>query len=204
MRYLLVSILMLFSLIVNAQDARQNTLKLIYIYHTPNTPVAELCVSLSNAFNDARNYGIPTIFYLASMDNPYIALAGMGETAVEEYEIIINRLQERRFHSIDPHSDVERLIEMFNDCDFLADTGRPKYNSMIWSFYVNQDYWDANYNEQIIAKLYYALELGKLPSDYLHFQVYYSGTDEFHYDTESPLGDKIYCPELKSLELIKF
>lgn len=204
MKKLLALLMILSCGILSAQDSRQNSLRFIYIYHTPDTPVAELCRTLTNSFNDARNYHLPTIMYLAYMDSPYIATAGMGTDNVEAFERIINRLQEKRFHPIDTNGDLKKLIELFDEHDFLTDWGTPKYESMYWSFYVNQEYWDANYNELIISKLYYALELGTLPADFLRFQIFYSGTEEFHYDKEYPFGQKNLCPELKTIELIKF
>ena len=204
MKKLLALLMILSCGILNAQDSRQRSLRFTYIYHTPDTPVAELCQTLTNAFNDARNYNLPTIFYLAYMDTPYVAIAGMGKNDVEGFEKIINRLQEKRFHSVDPSGDLKKLIELFDEYDFLTEWGVPKYESMYWSFYVNQEYWDANYNELIIAKLFYALDLGTLPDDFLRFQIFYSGTDEFHCDKKYPFGQKNLCPELKTIELIEF
>lgn len=204
MRRLLILILSLFCTLSSAQNFGQHSLKFIYVYHGSDTPVAELCKTLNNAFRDARNYGFPTIIYLANINKPFIATAGIGEADVAGFENIISRLQEKRFHEIDPQSDVEKIMALFNKYDFLSDDGTPKYSSMNWTFYVNQSFWDANYNELIIARLYYALDLGSLPSDFLRFQIYYSGTEDFKYNRDYPFGRKDLCPELKTIELVKF
>lgn len=204
MKKLLIAILMSLSVAVTAQNARQNTLKFIYVYHNSDTPVSELCKTLNDAFADARNHQIPTVIYLSYLDRPYVATAGMGEADVEAFGNIISELQEERYHPVDPQSDLENLVEIFNNHDFMSENGRPRFTSMNWSFFVNQDYWNAGYNEQIIAKLYYILELASLPDGYLRFQVYYSGEEEFVYDKDAPFGVKDLCPELNTIELIKF
>jgi hypothetical protein len=75
---------------------------------------------------------------------------------------------------------------------------------MTWQFYINQEFWISGYNEQIIANLYYCLDLDRLPDEYLHLMLYYSGESAFEYDAQMPFGRKGLCDNLIKLEILNY
>ena len=95
-------------------------------------------------------------------------------------------------------------MELFNENDFLKHDGTLKYNSMTWQFYVSQEFWNANYHEKIIAKLYYILDLPKISSDYLHLMIMCDRENELIYDNDNPWGLKNFCKNLVKLEILNY
>lgn len=203
-KFLLLVILMFFHLRVSAQNYIDNNLTFIYINHTTDTPVHLLCKRLDNEFKNARRFSKPLIIYLSNGENPYVATVGIDGLDEENYDDIIRALQEKRFHFVDPRIDVLNILDLFNRYNFLQMNGMPKYSSLVWQFYINQDFWSANYNEQIIAKLYYTLDLDTLSSDYLHLMILYSGEKELVYNKECPFGVKNLCRNLRKLEFLNY
>lgn len=204
MRKLIFVILALVSISAAAQGNLNDNLTFIYINHTTDTPVQMLCERLDNEFKSAKRFNKPLIIYLANGKNSYIAKVGVDKADTDAYDNIIRALQERRFHNVAPKTDVLNIIDIFNHNDFLTEEGSLKYKSMTWEFYINQEFWDANYNEQIIARLYYALDLANFRDDFLHLMIYYSGEEEFVYDIEAPFGEKNLCKNLTKLEILNY
>lgn len=204
MKKIIILILLLCPYLTDAQ-VRHNSLKFIYINHSSDTPVSELTEYLKRNYKDAKNHDWPLIIYLSNMGRPFIAVAGISSVDYDdEFSELIGELQEKRYHEVDPKSDVEHIVELFNEYDFINDYGSPKFDSMTWSFYVNNEYWKLGYNELVIAQLYYVLNIASLPQDFLNLQICYSGEDELEYDEECPFGTKNLCPSLSAFELIKF
>lgn len=204
MRKLIFVILSLVSISAAAQGNLDDNLTFIYINHTTDTPVQMLCNRLDDEYKSAKRFNKPLIIYLANGRNSYVAKVGVDNADADAYDNIIRALQERRFHNLDPRTDVLNIVDIFNAIDFLNENGKLKYESMTWEFYINQDFWDANYNEQIIARLYYVLDLAKQPDDFLHLMVFYSGDEEFVYDIEAPFGMKNLCGNLTKLEILNY
>lgn len=178
-----------------------------YIAHSTETPVTQLCNELRSQFDFARNYRVPTIFYLANMKLPLIATIGIEgqEDNVEAFDKIIKELQERRFHSVDSKEDVSQIISIFNEHDFLDKDNKLKYREMEWNFFIDQTFWDLKYNEKVIATLYYALDIENLPKDFLRLRIFYSGDyDELQYDKSNPYGLKNLCPNINMFDHLKF
>lgn len=202
MRRLIFIISMFFCISASAQI--NDGLTFIYINHTNDTPIQDLCKQLNAEFKTAKMLKSPLIVYLANGKNPYVASVGIDGVKQDEYDNIIRALQEARYHPVDPRADVLNIIEIFNDHDFLNEYGVPKYGSMTWQFYIDHEFWQANYNEHIIAKLYFVLGLDMLPNDYLHLKLFYSGDSEFDYDLDNPFGLKNLCANLVNFEFLYY
>ena len=171
MRKLVLLCLLLFGVAASAQETVDREINFIYIHHTTDTPVQDLCKRLDTEFKDAKRFDKPLIIYLANAETPYVATVGIDGVDQEGFDNIVYALQEKRYHPVEPSADVLNIIKLFNEDDFLLSSGKPKYTSMTWQFYISQDFWNAGYNEQIIAKLYYSLDLDRLPDNYLHSSV---------------------------------
>ncbi len=202
-------LLILFLGIILVMNGYSQTSRLVFTYiaHSTETPVVQLCNELRAQFDFARNYRVPTVFYLSNMKMPLIAKIAVGneEDDVETFDRIIKELQERRFHSVDSKEDVNQIISLFNQYDFIDDNDTPKYKEMEWNFFIDQAFWDLKYNEKIIATLYYALDIENLSSDFLRLRVYYSGEDdELIFDETAPYGLKNISPNINIFDRLKF
>ena len=189
---------------VCAQQAGK-PLNFYYIAHSGETPVNTLCRSLKENAKNARNFNQPSIFYLANVDEPYMVYIDGKSTNedMDKFEEIIGELQEKRFHELNIVFDVENLINLFNRYDFLDDSGNYKVSSMVWEFFVDQNFWDLTYNERLISKLFYSLELGDAPEGFFRLKVNFSGEKDFEYDPKYPFGVKNFTPELSNFDKLK-
>ncbi len=195
--------------IIFTMNGYSQTSRLVFTYiaHSTETPVVQLCNELRSQFDFARNYRVPTVFYLANMKMPLIAKIAVGEEEddVETFDRIIKELQERRFHSVDSKEDVNQIVSLFNQYDFVDDNDSPKYREMEWNFFIDQAFWDLKYNEKIIATLYYTFDIEDFASDFLKLRVFYSGeNDELMFDETNPYGLKNICPNINIFDRLKF
>lgn len=204
---LLILITFTANLLCFAQDESGDEFQLIYINHTLSTPVSKLTAELKGLFNDARDFDFPTIFYLANMDSPIIAKVGFKsfKDDVENFNEIIGTIQSSRYLDINPITDIDNLIKIFNEIDYISDNNELKFKSLRWLFYVNQDFWSLNYNETIISKLYYILGLDNMPENYLKLQIKYSGSENLEYNKDKPFGVRNLSPNLiNMLDILQF
>lgn len=187
------------------QRGSQKELTFVYIDHTIDIPVGQICDQLKSYQKDALNLGKPYIFYLANMKTPIVAKVypGCDSKEIESFDKIIGEIQGRNFHDIDSGTDVSKIIELFDSNDFLTPNGQPKYSGLTWEFYINQKFWDLEYNEKIIGELCWSLDIGSLPADYFRMKICYCG-DDFQYDRSHPFGVMNACPEIKNIDIIKF
>ena len=67
--------------IIFTMNGYSQTSRLVFTYiaHSTETPVVQLCNELRSQFDFARNYRVPTVFYLANMKMPLIAKIAVGE-----------------------------------------------------------------------------------------------------------------------------
>ena len=204
MRKILLFCLLLLGVAASAQEAVDSEINFIYIHHTTDTPVQTLCKRLETEFKDAKRFDRPLIIYLANAETPYVATVGIDGVDQKGFDNIIYALQEKRYHPIDPGADVLNIIKLFNKYDFLMNNASPKYTSMTWQFYISQEFWNIGYNEQIIAKLYYCLDLDRMNDKYLHLMLFYAGESDFVYDAQIPFGRKGLCDNLSRIEILNY
>lgn len=199
---LLLSLLFPFSLL--AQDNRGKELTFIYISHQNDTPIEKLCIALKNAFDDARNYDLPTIFYFANYNHPIYASVSVDGLSndFDAFNQIIYELQSKKYHEVDPLADISNIIDIFNKGDFVDKNGQLKYDRLVWKFYINQNFWDL-YNEKVISRLGFILDIDSLPDEAFHMVLIDYGVRDLEYDINLPFGDKNLCEKVCVFDLIK-
>jgi hypothetical protein len=76
---------------------------------------------------------------------------------------------------------------------YLADAdGNQTYSSVLFCWYVNPDFWQFQYNEKLIASLYFNLELEKYQG-YVTTQIWHSEGDGIRVNKRYPFGTKNLC-----------
>lgn len=184
------------------QDLRTQTLNLVYVYHSSDIRVGALCTDLTNLYKDARNYNVPTLFYMPNMNTPYIVYVDRNSDGGDVFPTIINELQEKRYHNSNPATDLKMLSEYFSDKGLIREDGTVKYPYMNWRFYVNSGSWDDIAG--IISKLCFIFDLEKYYNkDNFSLSVLYSG-EELNIDKKYPLGELNLCPAFNDFEIQLF
>ena len=182
---------------VHAQRSSEQDLSFIYIAHDENTPVQYLVERLQMAYSDAINYPdeIAVIFYLPNGDVPLCVQVNTKSDNRADFAKIVDELQTKRSHNIEPKTDCQRIQDIFNENDIVDQNGSPLYKSVTWTYYVNSTFWSLQNNEYVIATLCFVMDMEPMiKSGYLKVDVLYSGEyDVLPYDKESPFGSKSLC-----------
>lgn len=186
------------------QEKAEQDLAFIYIAHDEYTAVQSLIERLKDAFADAINYpeSRAVIFYLANAENPIIVQVNTKNDNQQEFNRIVDELQTKRSHNIEPVIDCEKIQEIFNADDIIDEDGKGLYRSVEWTYYVNSTFWALMYNESVIASLFFIMDMEEMiESGYLRVNIMYGADDALPYNEESPFGTKALCASKKFIPM---
>lgn len=200
-------ILFLFSLSLSgrAQDINtsEQTLEFYYIAHDRTSPVGKICDFIKERQKEATYYkDLAMIFYLADGENPMIVKMNLPGDNRQDFQNIINSLQQQMSHDISPIGDIKSVTDLFNEVDFVDSEGNPCFRSFQWISFVTPLFWQMQYNEDVIAALYFILDMGNLPEDYLTMDIYFDSDSSFKYNSKTPFGLKDICGPCNILPLL--
>jgi len=163
----------------------------VYIAHDRTTPVQRLSRILQEMYDDAVKYGHACVFYLANNQSPNIVCVNIGNDNRKDFgAMIIGELQNKPSHDISPRFDLETIVNVFNQDDFLLNIQELKYTSVTWNFYTSEWFWNGGYNESLMASLYWIMEVDKMQELDFYFNVYHSEDDELEVDETLLFGVK--------------
>lgn len=176
--------------------AQSQSLEFYYIAHDRTTPVGDLCQRLESVYETALSYDdFAVIFYLPyydEEDKPLVVKVNLPGDNREDFKNIISELRIKAAHEIYADIDYPNIVELINEHDFIDSDGNHKYSSVLFCWYVNPDFWQFQYNEKLIASLYFTLELDKYHG-YVTTQVWHAGGDGLKWDRRAPFGSKNLC-----------
>lgn len=185
---------LLLCLLPSLAAAQSQSLEFIYIAHDRTTPVNALCERLTEVYDYAsQDEGQGVVFYLANADSPRIVRMNLPGDNREDLAGLLGELRYKSAHEIYPDVDQEEIVELFNTLDFLNDSGRPAFSTFTMTWYVTPTFWSLGYNEALIARLYFTLDLGSLPSNYFNMDIWHARDDGLKYDEALPFGPKKLC-----------
>lgn len=188
----LAYIILLLALPVLA-SAQSQSLEFYYIAHDRTTPVGDLCDRLEQVYEAALSYeDFAVIFYLPNYDEPKVVRINLPGDNRNEFRDIISELRLKAAHEIYADIDYERIIGLINEHDFIDGNGNQTYTSVLFCWYVNPDFWQFQYNEKLLAALYFNLELEKYQG-YVTTQVWHAEGDGLEIDEKYPFGTKNLC-----------
>jgi hypothetical protein len=168
-------------------------LEFYYIAHDRTTPVADLCQRLESVYETALTYDdVAVIFYLPNYDEPITVKMNLPGDNRDEFKNIISELRLKSSHEIYADIDYQSIIHLINEHDFIDADGNQTYSSVLFCWYVNPDFWQFQYNEKLIASLYFSLELDKYQG-YVTNQIWHSEGDGIRVNKRYPFGAKNLC-----------
>ena len=193
MKRLLYILFLMMPLAVSAQN---KSLEFYYIAHDRSTPVNELCDRLEQVYYTALSYDdFAVIFYLPNYNEPVIVKMNLPGDNREEFKTIISELRLKSYHEIYADIDYQNIEYLLNNHDFIDEKGNPTYTSVLFCWYVNPDFWQFQYNEKLIAALYFNMELTKYRG-YVTTQVWHASGDGLNVDNKYPFGSKNLCADM--------
>lgn len=173
--------------------AQNQSLEFYYIAHDRTTPVADLCQRLESVYETALTYDdVAVIFYLPNYDEPITVKMNLPGDNRDEFKNIISELRLKSSHEIYADIDYQSIIHLINEHDFIDADGNQTYSSVLFCWYVNPDFWQFQYNEKLIASLYFSLELDKYHG-YVTNQIWHSEGDGIRVNKRYPFGAKNLC-----------
>lgn len=192
-----------FSVMAQEFPASQQTFEFYYIAHDEQTPVGKVCDFLIERQKEATYYNdLAMVFYLANGDDPLIVRMNLPEDNRKDFQKIINALQQQISHDISPKADREEIVRLFNEVDFVDDQGNLSFRTFQWISFVTPMFWQMKYNEDVLAALYFILDMGQLPEGYLTMDVYYDNATPLNYNKRFPFGEKNLCGPCNILPLL--
>lgn len=173
--------------------AQNQSLEFYYIAHDRTTPVADLCQRLESVYETALTYDdVAVIFYLPNYDEPITVKMNLPGDNRDEFKNIISELRLKSSHEIYADIDYQSIVHLINEHDFIDADGNQTYSSVLFCWYVNPDFWQFQYNEKLIASLYFNLELEKYQG-YVTTQIWHSEGDGIRVNKRYPFGTKNLC-----------
>lgn len=171
------------SLTAYAQNERE--LEINYIAHDHFT--SELLNVIDNLYQtNAFKKNKTTYLYLANAANPIILK--LDSRNQKAYESFRDELNKQIKHNIWPEKDIQGIIDLLRADDFIDARGKKRYDFFFLNFYITPSFWSYNYNETLIARLLWDLELpGK---DGFQVTIYHPENDGYDYDEEHMFGPK--------------
>ena len=136
----------------------------------------------TNAYSKTRH----TYLYLANAESPIVLKCSSNNQ--KQYEDFRYTINSQLKHNVWPEVDIQRILDLLKEDDFIDDSGAARYGFFTINFYITPSFWSYNYNETLIARLFWDLDLaGKT-----NFQVniYHPENDGFKYDEEHMFGPK--------------
>lgn len=191
-RVKIICLLMVALLVCHTEGAAQKVnsdFYFIYIAHDRATPVQRLSKVLQDLYDDAVKYGHSCIFYLANNDTPYIVNVNTENDNRNDFSLkIIAELQNKIAHGINPRFDVDNIVAMFNENDYLLSDQELRYTSVTWNFYTSEWFWKEGYNESLIASLYWIMGVENTQDLDFYFNVFHSSDDELEMEDGLTFG----------------
>lgn len=177
-----------------AGASQTKSLEFYYIAHDRTTPVGDLCQRLEEVYETALSYDdFAVIFYLPnSYSDPFVVKINLDGDNRDDFKKIISELRLKSSHEIYADVDHENILNLMNEYDFIDDQGNPTYSTVLFCWYVNPDFWRFQYNEKLIASLYFNLELDKFQG-YVNTEVWHAAGDGLKVDRQYPFGTKNMC-----------
>lgn len=152
-------------LLASTVALQARTLRLVYIAHDVNTPIETLVQKVERYYEELEdeaedeNSRRQTILYLSSGSKPIVVNMSSGQRDDDQFNRLVSELYERNYHDVDTEVDVEKIVNLLSDDEFLSSSGTLDVQQLRFEFFVTPIFWEQGHNEKLIATLFYSLGL---------------------------------------------
>lgn len=197
-RFFLLSAVILFTLDLASQE---KSFEFYYIAHDRATPVNDLCKRLQYVYDHAIEYdNKAVIFYLPNYEMPLVVKLNLPDSNPEAFSSLIRELRNKSFHEVYADIDFRNIMSLLDEYDFIDDSGRRNWSSVLFCWYVNSEFWRFGYSEKIIAAVYFCCEFEKY-RDYVNYQIWHPSGDGSETGERYQFDSKNLCSDLKIVPL---
>ena len=192
--FLLLTLCLLSLSSVFAQSGSQR-LKVVYITKDYTTEVTPLCSELLDMFSFAeKDNNEATVFYLANSTSPQIVRMNLPGDNRKDFDKLFDALMTKSETIINPSTDLRKIVDLFEEIPVISENGTKNFQNVEILYYITPTFWELQYNEQLIASVYFSLEMdADWAKDYFTMSIYHAANDGLTVDESKPFGDKNLC-----------
>ena len=193
MRRLLILLAILFS--PSFLEAQQQSLQFYYIMKDHNIKVNPLVQELRDIYDFARvEKSSAAIFYLANWDEPIIVRVNLPGDNRDDMEKLFEALVTKSETTVNPSSDLEIITRLFDEIPLVGADGKKEFSRVEFNYYVTPTFWDLSYNEQVIAALYFVMDMdAPWAKDYVFMSILHQAGDGLSVNSKLPFGQNDLC-----------
>lgn len=198
MKKLLVVAIVVFGLWDTA-NAQNSSFQFLYITKDYNTKVNPLIEEIKDIYDFVRgDSSCGAIFYLPDRDTPIVVKVNLPGDNHKDIDRIFSALVTKSETAVNPSADLKRIPELLEEHPLLSPAGRTLFTEVEFRFYVSPTFWELFYNEQVIASLWFILELDQAwARNYVSLNVFHQKGDGLVPDAKQPFGPMDLCANYK-------
>lgn len=159
--------------------AQSKSLELYYIahdhYETAITGILDQ-VRRNTRYSPERT----VIFYLANGNLPVRVRISPDDEL--EYEAFRETLNSQTSHNVYPEVDRYMLMDMLSEGKFIPTKGFDDYDKVVFNFYITPGFVAMDFCDALIGRLFWDLELAKLPRNKLEINIFHSPHEKIDED----------------------
>lgn len=169
--YITVSILcmLLSHSYINAQNKKDQQLTFVYMCSDYSTDRSKLVSVINEMYSQATDVydetlRIPYIFYLSDDLDPKVIFMNVDTLLNNEEDFenkILGTINSPTQHNVMPRSDIDSIVSILNQIDFIDEDGNYVYDRFTMDFFVSEYFWQHEYNVYLISYLYWILGMDK-------------------------------------------
>ena len=177
-------------------DKSSVNLHFVYIAHEVTTPINDICDKLRTFQADAVEVDDALIVYLSDGKSSFMSFTNLedathqGRDREHAFQEVIAELQDANSHDVVASEDVKNIIQLFDEFNFIDESGNILYNSVVMDFYIGANFWALGNNEKVISHLYQDFGMPQLPKSQFQLNIYAPKTDHLSFPNGKPFGEK--------------
>ena len=175
--------------------AQEQSLQFYYIMKDHNIKVNPLVEELRDIFDFARvERTSAAIFYLANWDEPIIVKVNLPGDNQKDMDKLFEALVTKSETTVNPSSDLAMISKLFDDIPLVKPDGSRAFSRVEFNYYVTPTFWDLSYNEQVIAALYFIMDMdADWAEDYVTMSILHQEGDGLTVNPTLPFGPNDLC-----------
>lgn len=154
---------------INAQNKKDQQLTFVYMCSDYSTDRSKLVSVINEMYSQATDVydetlRIPYIFYLSDDLDPKVIFMNVDTLLNNEEEFenkILGTINSPTQHNVMPRSDIDSIVSILNQIDFIDEDGNYVYDRFTMDFFVSEYFWQHEYNVYLISYLYWILGMDK-------------------------------------------
>ena len=189
MKRIILSIVGVLSFVLTLAGQEQS-LQFYYIMKDHHIKVNPLVEELRDIYDLARvEKTSAAIFYLANWDEPIIIKVNLPGDNRNDMDKLFEALMTKSETTINPSSDLEHISRLFDEIPLVTPEGGRTFSRVEFNYYVTPSFWDLSYNEQVIASLFFVMEMDSdWARNYLSFSILHQAGDGLSVNPDLPFG----------------